>query len=318
VKLAVATLAAAAAVAPLRTVQTVPVARATGVDVFAGTVYVRSGVGSLGALEVFAGGRLRKIQCVTRHVRGCVTGGGLETPAALGVSPDGRSAYLAAQNGRALGVYQRLASGKLVPAGSVTGLAHPRSVAVSPDGHNVYVGGDELWVFARDPLSGGLSLVQTVAGGANALAVSPDGTTLYAGSGGGYHGTLTAFARTADSGTLTQTAQVASPTTPGIEQPAQLVADDGGVYALATVSGAVTRLDPTLAETAIARSLPLAFGLAVTPDRVYVAYRDGVAALDPSLQPVGTFKLKHATGVAASGRTVYAVSTGRVTVFSAR
>lgn len=317
-KLALAALAVASGTG-LTQVQTLAVPRATGVAAFGNTVYVRAGVGSLGQLRVFArdarSGKLRQLQCVARRAQRCTDGRGLETPSSVAVSPDGRSLYVTAANGQAVGVYARAASGRLTARGSVGGLSRPQSVAVSPDGRSVYVGGDRLWVFAR-AASGALGLVETQPVGAQALAVAPDGGAVYAGSGGGYHGSLTAFARDPDTGKLTETATVSSPATPGIEQPAQLVATGDVLYAVGTVSGAVTRFDSTLAETGIARGLPLAFGLAVSADRVFVAHRDGVTALDRDLRRLGSAKLRHATGVAAAGRSVYAVSTDRVTVLA--
>lgn len=312
---------AAVALAGLAPVQTVAVPRASGVATFGNTVYVRAGVGSLGQLRVLARdprtGKLRQLQCVARHARACADGRGLETPSALAVSPDGRSLYVTAANGRSVGVYARAASGRLTSRGSVGGVSHPTAVAVSPDGRDVYVGGDRLWVFARSA-SGTLRLVETQPVGARALAVSPDGATVYAGGGGGAHGSLTAFGRDPATGQLTTAATVSSPTAPGIEQPAQLVATSDGLYAVGTVSGAVTRFDPTLHETGIGRGLPLAFGLAVAPGRVYVAYRDGVAVLDRDLRRRGAATLRRATGVATTGRSVYAVSPDRVSVFVAR
>jgi DNA-binding beta-propeller fold protein YncE len=310
--------AAALGAAGLRQTQSVPLLRAAGIAVSPDghSVYARRGVGSLGALAVFARngatGRLTQIQCVARRVRGCASGGGLETPSALAIPRDGTSLYVTALNGRSVGIYRRASSGRLTAAGSVTGLAHPLTVAVSPDGTTVYVGGDRLWVFAR-ARGGGLRLVQTLPDPARALAATA--ATVYAGSGGGAHGTLGAYARAAD-GTLTETARTDSTAVPGIQQPAQIVAARGALYVVSTVSGAVTRFDTSLGQTGIARGLPLAYGLAVT-DRVYVAYRDGIAALAPAdLQRAGTVRLTRATGVAGWGRHVYAVSRDRVTAFA--
>jgi DNA-binding beta-propeller fold protein YncE len=308
----------ASAASGIRPVQSVSLPRASGAAVSADgrTVYVRRGGGSLGALAVYARnrstGKLTQIQCVARQVRGCAPGRGLETPSALAVSRDGTSLYVTAANGRSVGIYRRAATGKLTSVGSVQGLAHPLSVAVSPDGASVYVGGDRLWVFARGR-GGNLRLVQTLAEPARALAAT--NSALYAGSGGGAHGTLVAYGRAAD-GTLTETARVDPTAAPGIQQPAQIVAARGAVFVASTVSGAVTRFDASLTETCIQRGLPLAFGLAVT-DRVYVAYRDGIAALAPAdLQRAGTVRLTRATGVAGWGRHVYSVSRDRVTAFA--
>ncbi|HEY6017711.1 MAG TPA: hypothetical protein VIU16_13065, partial [Gaiellaceae bacterium] len=95
-KLALAALAVASG-AGLVQVQTLAVPRAAGVAAFGNTVYVRAGVGSLGQLRVFArdarSGKLRQLQCVARNARRCTDGRGLETPSAVAVTPDGRSAY---------------------------------------------------------------------------------------------------------------------------------------------------------------------------------------------------------------------------------
>jgi hypothetical protein len=140
------------------------------------------------------------------------------------------------------------------------------------------------------------------------------GDTLYAGSGGGVHGTLVAYARDAATGALEERAQAESPAAPGIEQPAQIVAARGALYVASTVSGAVTRFDRSLRETGIARGLRRPSGLAVT-DRVQVACRDGIASLTLALAPAGRTKLANATGVAGYGRFVYAVSPGRISTF---
>jgi 6-phosphogluconolactonase (cycloisomerase 2 family) len=320
--------ASAAAAAPLHRVQCVgaakgctrgyAVAAPTGVVVSRDgrNVYVRNGVGSRGSLGVFtrngASGRLTQVECVARRARPCVDGRGLETPAALALSPDGKSLYAAARNGRSVGIYRRIAHGNLRAAGSVTGIAHPSALAVSPDGRFVYAGGDRLWIYAR-AASGGLKLAATVAEPATALALSGDGATLYAGSGGGAHGTVVAFARDATSGGLTESARVDAPATPGIQQPAQIVVARGSVYVVSTVSGAVARFDRALRPTGLARGLPRAFGLAVS-DRVWVAYRDGVASFSLALVRGPRAALKGATGVAAYGRFAYATSPGGVTV----
>jgi 6-phosphogluconolactonase (cycloisomerase 2 family) len=319
--------ASAAAATPLHRVQCVgaakgctrgyAVAAPTGVVVSRDgrNVYVRNGVGSRGSLGVFtrngASGRLTQVECVARRARPCVDGRGLETPAALALSPDGKSLYAAARNGRAVGIYRRVAHGNLRAAGSVTGIAHPGALAVSPDGRFVYVGGDRLWIYSRS--AGGLRLVATVAQPATALALSGDGGTLYAGAGGGAHGTVVAFARDAATGGLTESARVDAPATPGIQQPAQIVVARGSVYVVSTVSGSVARFDRALQPTALARGLPRAFGLAVS-DRVWVAYRDGVASFSLALARGPRAALKDATGVAAYGRYAYATSPAGITV----
>jgi hypothetical protein len=297
-------LLVAAAAVLLTPIQTVPLPRATGVAASADgrMVVARSGVGSLGALTVFRrgkDGRLTRLQCVTRHAARCLDGRGLETPSALALPRDGTNLYVTAANGRSLGIY-RIAGGRLAYAGSVTGLAHPLAVAVAPAGDTVYVGGDRIWAYER-MRGGGLVLRQTIDAPADALAV--DAGTLYASSAG----RLTAYARAG-------LAEIASAAAPQLGRPSQLVLARGSLYAVSP--GSVSRWTTGLERTASAGGLPLAFGLAVT-DRVYVAYRDGVAALSPGLRPLGTRRLDHATGVAASGAYVYAISRDGLAVLHA-
>jgi DNA-binding beta-propeller fold protein YncE len=317
-------------------------ARATAVGLPSGTVvsangrtvYVRSGVGSLGSLGVFARaatGRLTQIQCVTRNTRVCTNGRGLETPSAIALSRDGRSAYVTAANGRSVGVYRRLASGKLVASGLVTGVSRPAAVAVSPDGRNVYVGGDRTYVFARASV-GALRLLGSVPGQAAALVVAPNGRTVYGAGGGGAHGFLRAWSRDATTGMLTPVGPVlcgvatdlpGCTTGLGLLQPAALAFTPGSsrLWVVSTLSAAVTQYRVN-ANGAIgglvARrgGLPLATGLALAGGRAYVSFRDGIASLDTSLRPTGTTALRGATGVAAFGRSVYAASPRRVTVFT--
>jgi DNA-binding beta-propeller fold protein YncE len=286
----------------LRPVQTVPLPRATGIAVSPDgrLVVARSGVGSLGALTVFrrgANGKLRKLQCVTRHARRCLDGRGLETPSAIAIPRDGANLYVTAANGQSVGSY-RIVGGKLALAGSVAGLAHPLSVAVSPDGATVYVGGDRIWIFDR-ARGGGLVLRDTIAAPARALAATA--TALYAASSG----SIVAYA---PDGT-----EVGGAESPSLKLPSQLAVAHGFVYAVSL--GNVSRWTLSLESAGTAGALPLAFGLAVT-DRVYVAYRDGVAAFALDLRRAGTRRLDHATGVAGWGRSVYAVSRAGVTVLS--
>jgi DNA-binding beta-propeller fold protein YncE len=295
------TVLLAAAALLLAPFQSLPLPRATGIDVAPSghLVVARSGVGSLGTLTVYRrarDGRLTKVQCVTRGAKGCLAGRGLETPSSIAIPRDETNLYVTAANGRSVGIY-RIARGRLTLAGSVAGLAHPLTAAVSPAGDTVYVGGDRIWEFERGR-GGGLILRRTIAAPARALAVSGD--VLYAAAAG----KLTAYAR-AD---LSETASVAAP-----RQPSQLVLAHGSLY-LASV-GSVVRFGPDLTKLGSSGAVPLAFGVAVG-DRVYVAYRDGVAAFSLALKPLGSRRLSHATGVAAWGGSVYAVSRDGVTALS--
>jgi 6-phosphogluconolactonase (cycloisomerase 2 family) len=144
---------------------------------------------------------------------------GLGTPRGLAVSPDGTSVYVAAENDDAVAWLARdPATGALTPGGCVddgdagqgpdtcaqseNGLDAVEVVTVSPDGKSVYAGSsaDEAVVrFDRDPTTGALTPQGCVTDndppanetcgqtfdGLNlvfALAVSPDGSHLYAGS----------------------------------------------------------------------------------------------------------------------------------------
>lgn len=141
---------------------------------------------------------------------------GLDGVASLAVSPDGGSLYAASLDDDAIVRFDRdSATGTLTPQGcvddndsgaddcaaSADGLDGARSVAVSPDGRSVYAasGPDDAIVrFDRDPQSGRIAAQgciddndsgadacsQSTDGldGARAVAVSPDGESVYAGS----------------------------------------------------------------------------------------------------------------------------------------
>ncbi|MEM7049881.1 MAG: beta-propeller fold lactonase family protein [Acidobacteriota bacterium] len=159
---------------------------------------------------------------------------GLEGAAAVAVSADGRSAYAASFDDDAVALFSRSAStGALTylgaisdgqtaydascsDLGTVDGLAGASDVVVDGDGSHVYVAGatdDAIAIFTRDSLTGELTFAAFVQdgdpagggfvdglGGVAALALSPDGSHLYA-VGRADNG-LAVFAVEAD-GTLT-------------------------------------------------------------------------------------------------------------------
>src|SRR5437764_421011 len=92
-------------------------------------VYAVGGVGSLGVLDAFArrsDGSLSQFRVAGRA--------GLETPAAVALSPSGRLLVTAAENGRAIGLWKRGADGSLSALGRISGFAHPSGLAFSASG----------------------------------------------------------------------------------------------------------------------------------------------------------------------------------------
>ncbi len=142
-------------------------------------------------------------------------------PWALAVSPDGAHVYVAGDH--SLTVFTRnqqtgalsVVETELNGINGVTGLEEPHAVTVSPDGASVYVAGwldDAVLVFARNPTSGQLTFVQTLANGvgsvdgiagASSVTVSPDGSNVYV--AGEFDDAVAVFARNAQTGALTWT-----------------------------------------------------------------------------------------------------------------
>src|SRR5262249_27841461 len=125
--------------------------------------------------------------------------------AAVIVSPGGAHVYVAAKgdfnhDNNAVSIFRRDAdSGALTFVDALfhaittpttfDGLSRPKSLAPTADGKFLYIGSfdQDVGVYSRDPASGALTFVQTtsfIPGGTNSVAVSPDGTLVYALSAG--------------------------------------------------------------------------------------------------------------------------------------
>jgi DNA-binding beta-propeller fold protein YncE len=169
---------------------------------------------------------------------GCTTGRALDGPDVVTVSPDGTSVYAGAFAGSAIAVFSRNpATGALAQAADATGcvvatpvagcstgtaLGNPEGLVVSPNGSNVYVaapGSNALDTLTRNTSTGALMQATDGTGcvvdvaltgcttgrqlaGADAVAISPNGATVYVTSA--LSNTVTTFAVAAPGGQLTQ------------------------------------------------------------------------------------------------------------------
>lgn len=315
------------------------------------TVYAAGGTGSRGALGIFARniatGSLRQLPgnagCVLRaKTTGCARGPGMETPAAVAISPNGTMVVTAANNGQAIGLYRRSANGELQAIGRVNNIAAPSGLAFRPDGKLLLVAsGHGLLAFRIS----GATLIRSAGPipcddyvACTAVAVTPDGLFAYAVAGGGAHGSISTYI-VSPAGELVKTSLTASH---ALDQPRSIdVSSDGrNVYVAASVSSglAIFTRDPTtglIAQTgcvtvtgsqgACGKSSGLAGAgsVAVSKDgkNVYVAstVSDRVVAFaradDGSLHVLQTFAprgVKSVSGVAVTpdGRSVYAAGRG--------
>ena len=186
------------------------------------SVYVASSdADAVAVFDRAAGGgltqKLGTAGCVSDTGAGpCADGTALDLPSSVAVAPGGGSVYVASPNSSAVAVFDRVADGSLTqkpgtsacisdtgagPCADGTGLDHAAAVSVSPDGQSAYVAsaeGDAVSVFVRAadgtltqrPGTAGC-ISETGAGPcadgtaldfARAVAVSPDGRSVYADS----------------------------------------------------------------------------------------------------------------------------------------
>ena len=166
---------------------------------------------------------------------GCGNARALTGASAVAVSPDGLHVYVAAATTGSVDTFTRQPNGSLVQNAGIagcttavstpvcdvaTGIGGADAIAVAPDGRFVYVAGsadNAIIIFTRDAATGRLQPLAGAAGclrasqsgctpviglvAPSAIALSPDGTSLYVTSAGG---TLTAFQRDPATGALTQ------------------------------------------------------------------------------------------------------------------
>jgi len=186
-----------------------------------------------GALTQLAG----TAGCVSETGSGgaCADGRALDGPFALAISPDDRWVYVAVRDGDGVTVLHRQSTtGVLTPLSpcvSETGgnctdgaaLGDPEGLATSPDGTSVYVASedsDAVAVLSREPSTGILAPLPGTAGcvsetgnggactvgraldGPKAVAVSPDGASVYVTAE--LSGAVAVFARDPTTGALTQ------------------------------------------------------------------------------------------------------------------
>jgi DNA-binding beta-propeller fold protein YncE len=279
------------------------------------SLYAAGGIGSLGAVGVFsrdrATGTLRqsagRAGCLSRvPSRRCGTGRGLETPAAIAVSPDGRIVAIAGRNGRSIGLYRRSPSGALTATGcfqteatpgcrEAPGLQQVSALVFSPSGR-MLVAATRAGLVSFRYEAGHLAFAQLAqTKGAVAVAFTRDSAFAYAVGGGGERGWLDVFelgddARMHRVQCVEQGAPAGCQPAGGLEQPSGVAVspDDRAVYVASSVSGAVAvfgRADVgAVGAPQVVKSPALAgaSGIAVRGDRVYVTSRTYVTELRPS------------------------------------
>jgi 6-phosphogluconolactonase (cycloisomerase 2 family) len=236
--------------------------------------------------------------------------GGISGVTNVATSPDGLSVYAASADTGTIATFARDPGTGLLTYGSevvdgvggVTGITDPVAMAVSPDGGHLYVAGGgtaSVTTFARDLLTGALTFVETQVNGMGgvsglsmpkALAVAPDGTSVYVVGG---TGEIAEFSRDPGTGVLTFLAAV--------------VDGDPGAERLGGARDVVVTPDGT--QVAVA---------AETDDAVVIFARDpGTGLLTPSVTlhdvaGAGTLSGPTAVAVHSDGATLLVVANAAV------
>lgn len=266
---------------------------------------------------------------------GCTTGRALAGPDVVVVSPDGRNVYVGAFKGSAIAVFARnAATGALTQPSGTSGcisyallaqctpgaaLAAPEGMAVSPDGENIYVAAalsSALDTFTRNPSTGALTQASGDAGciveaplagcttgvqlgGADAVAVSPDGDDVYVTSV--LSNSVTSFTRSPTSGQLTQQAGTSACVLyvlavgcllgQAFSAPEGLAIspDDASVYVTAFASGAIDVLDRSASTGALTQKPRRAGCVAVGVPQSCALGRGLRGASSTAVSPDGRF-----------------------------
>lgn len=262
---------------------------------------------------------------------------GLSGARALAVSPAGDSVYVCAVTDNSVAAFAVDANGGLTAAGvvvdgvgGVDGIAQCVDVAVSPDGKYVYAAGfadDAIATFSRNETTGALTFVDVLTDaelpssaldGVSGIALSPDGSNLYATAG--LSDAITVFDRDAGTGLLTFVeTEAGNPlflgavevaTSPlgdrvymlaqGYVEATSFAADSLHTFSRDLATGELTLIDTEDDGADGVEGLTLPNSLAVSPDGADIYTVSGFASTAPNDPPpsrIATFEREAGTGL---------------------